>query len=167
MNFIASKTIDPSIKVLVKIDEKSYQGGKNGDDHPMSWYHEFDGGRSFYTAMGHTDETFTEPLFLNHVWAGLHYVMGGDNPTPLDYSKARPEENRFSKVILKEKLNEPMELSVLNDGRILFIERHGAVRIYNTKTKVLKTIATIPVSSKYKDKEGAVSEAEDGLLGFK
>jgi cytochrome c len=164
--FYSFKTIDPSIKVLVKIDEKSYQGGKNGDDHPMSWYHEFDGGRSFYTAMGHTDETFTEPLFLNHVWAGLHYVMGGDNPTPLDYSKARPEENRFSKVILKEKLNEPMELSVLNDGRILFIERHGAVRIYNTKTKVLKTIATIPVSSKYKDKEGAVSEAEDGLLGL-
>jgi cytochrome c len=164
--FYSFKTIDPSIKVLVKIDEKSYQGGKNGDDHPMSWYHDFDGGRSFYTAMGHTDETFSEPLFLNHVWAGLHYVMGGDNPVALDYSKARPEENRFSKVILKEKLNEPMELSVLNDGRILFIERHGAVRIYNTKTKLLKTIATIPVSSKYKDKEGAVSEAEDGLLGL-
>lgn len=164
--FYSFKTIDPSINVLVKIDEKSYQGGKNGDNHPMSWYHDFDGGRSFYTAMGHTDETFSEPLFLNHVWAGLHYVMGGDNPAPLDYSKARPEENRFSKVILKEKLNEPMELSVLNDGRILFIERHGAVRIYNTKTKLLKTIATIPVSTKYKDKEGAISEAEDGLLGL-
>ena len=72
---------------------------------------------------------FLEPLFLNHVWAGLHYVMGGDTPTALDYSKAKPEENRFSKVILEEKLNEPMELSVLNDGRILFIERHGAVKI--------------------------------------
>jgi len=164
--FYSFKSIDPTINVLVKIDEKSYQGGKNGDNHPMSWYHDFDGGRAFYTAMGHTDETFSEPLFLNHVWAGLHYAMGGDNPVAVDYAKARPEENRFTKVILKEKLNEPMELSVLNDGRILFIERHGAVRIYNNKSKVLKTIATIPVSTQYKDKEGKTSEAEDGLLGL-
>ncbi|MEO7988540.1 MAG: ThuA domain-containing protein, partial [Chryseolinea sp.] len=164
--FYSFKQIDPTINVLVKIDEKSYQGGKNGDDHPMSWYHEFDGGRAFYTAMGHTDETFSEPLFLNHVWAGLNYAMGGATPAPLDYSKARPEENRFSKVILKEKLNEPIELSVLGDGRILFIERHGAVRLYNIATKKLTTIATIPVSTKYKDKEGKISEAEDGLLGL-
>lgn len=164
--FYSFKSIDPTINVLVKIDEKSYVGGKNGDNHPMSWYHDFDGGRAFYTAMGHTEETFSEPLFLNHVWAGLHYAMGGDTPVAIDYSKARPEENRFTKVILKEKLNEPMELSVLNDGRVLFIERHGAVRLYNTKTKVLKTIATIPVSTQYKDKDGKTSEAEDGLLGL-
>ncbi len=164
--FYSFKQINPDIHVLIKIDEKSYQGGKNGDDHPMSWYHDFDGGRSFYTNMGHTDETFSEPLFLNHVWEGLHYVMGGDDPAPLDYTKAKPEENRFTKVVLEEKLNEPMELSVLNDGRVLFIERHGAVKLYNIKTKQLKTIATIPVSTKYKDKEGKVSEAEDGLLGL-
>lgn len=164
--FYSFKQIDPTIKVLVKIDEKSYRGGKNGDDHPMSWYHDFDGGRAFYTAMGHTDESFTEPLFLNHVWAGLQYAMSADKPVVLDYTKAKPEENRFSKVILLEKLNEPMELSVLNDGRILFIERHGAVKIYNTRTKSLKTIATIPVSTQYKDREGKTSEAEDGLLGL-
>jgi cytochrome c len=82
--FYSFKSIDPTINVLVTIDEKSYQGGKNGDNHPMSWYHDFDGGRSFYTAMGHTDETFSEPLFLNHVWAGLYYAMGGDSPKPLD-----------------------------------------------------------------------------------
>ena len=164
--FYSFKQINPSIKVLVKVDEKSYQGGKNGNDHPMSWYHNFDGGRSFYTNMGHTDETFAEPLFLNHVWQGLRYAMGGDAPSALDYSKAKPEENRFSKVVLQDKLNEPMELTVLNDGRILFIERHGAVKLYNTKTKQMKTIATIAVSTKYKDKEGKTSEAEDGLLGL-
>ena len=163
--FYSFKQIDPTIKVVVKIDEKSYRGGKNGDNHPMSWYHEFDGGKAFYTAMGHTKETFSEDLFLNHVWAGLQYVIG-ETPRTLDYQKAKPEENRFTKVVLEEKLNEPMELSVLNDGRILFIERHGAVRLYNTKTKKLKTIATIPVSTKYKDADGKVSEAEDGLLGL-
>lgn len=164
--FYSFKNISPNINVLVKIDEKTYQGGKNGDNHPISWYQDFDGGRSFYTAMGHTDQTFSEPLFLDHIWAGLNYVMGGDSPKNLDYSKARPEENRFAKVVLEEKLNEPTELSVLNDGRILFVERHGAVRLYNTKTKQLKTIATIPVSTKYKDKEGKISEGEDGLMGL-
>ncbi len=78
----------------------------------------------------------------------------------------QPEENRFTKVVLAEKLNEPMELTVLPDGRILFIERHGAIKMYNNKTKLLKTIATIEVSTKYKDKEGKSSEAEDGLLGL-
>ncbi|RFS18617.1 ThuA domain-containing protein [Emticicia sp. C21] len=164
--FYSFKDISPKINVLITIDEKTYQGGKNPDYHPMSWYQEFDGGRSFYTAMGHTDETFVEPLFLNHLYAGINYAMGGPNPKPLNYANARPEENRFTKVVLEEKLDEPMELSVLNDGRILFIERKGAVRIYNTKTKQLKTIANIPVSTKYKNKEGKESTAEDGLLGM-
>jgi cytochrome c len=164
--FYSFKNINPAINVLIKIDEKTYEGGKNGDDHPMSWYHEFSGGRSFYTAMGHTDSSFSESLFLNHVWAGINYAMGGDKPAKLDYTKARPEENRFSKIILEEKLDEPMELTVLNDERILFIERKGALRMYNTKTKKLKTIATIPVSTKYLDSDGKTTEGEDGLLGL-
>lgn len=164
--FYSFKDISPKINVLLTIDEKSYVGGKNPDYHPMSWYQEYDGGRAFYTAMGHTDETFSEPLFLNHLWAGIQYTVGGDSPKKLDFSKARPEENRFTKVVLKEKLDEPMELSVLNDGRILFIQRKGEVKLFNTKTNEVKTIATIPVSVKYVSKEGKESMGEDGLLGL-
>ncbi|WP_338876837.1 ThuA domain-containing protein [Spirosoma sp. SC4-14] len=164
--FYSFRNISPKLNVVLKIDEKTYQGGKNGDNHPMSWHQEFDGGRSFYTAMGHTDETFSEPLFLNHLWSGILYTTGGDNPKPLNFAKARPEENRFSKVVLAEKLDEPMELSVLGDGRILFIQRKGEVRLYNTKTKELKTITKIPVSIKYVNKEGKESMGEDGLLGL-
>ncbi|WP_159466743.1 ThuA domain-containing protein [Dyadobacter sp. 3J3] len=164
--FYSFKDISPKINVVLNIDEKSYQGGKNPDFHPISWYQDFDGGRSFYTAMGHTDETFSEPLFINHLWAGIKYAAGGDAPKLLDYTKSKPEENRFTKVILEEKLDEPMELSVLNDGRILFIQRKGDLRIYNTKTKELKTIAKIPVSLKYKNKQGKETTAEDGLLGL-
>lgn len=164
--FYSFKDISPKINVVIKIDEKSYIGGKNGDNHPISWYQEFNGGRSFYTAMGHTDETFAEPLFLNHLYAGIKYTAGGDTPKPLDFTKSKPEENRFTKVVLEEKLDEPMELSVLNDGRILFIQRKGEVRLYNTKTKQLKTIAKIPVSTKYVNKQGQESMGEDGLLGL-
>lgn len=164
--FYSFKNISSKINVILKIDEKSYIGGKNPDFHPMSWYQEYDGGRSFYTAMGHTNETFEEPLFLDHLWAGIKYASGGEAPKVLDFSKSKPEENRFSKVVLKEKLDEPMELCILDNDRILLIERKGAVKLYSNKTKTLKTIAKIPVSTKYVNKEGKESEAEDGLLGL-
>ena len=168
--FYNFKQISPDIHVLVTIDESSYTGGTNGDYHPMSWYQQYDGGRAFYTSMGHTDESFSEPLVLQHIWEGLHYVMGGDNPTPLDYEKAHtpkmPEENRFSKIILDAKLEEPMELTVFHDGRVLFIERRGKVMLYSPETKETRQIAEIAVSTKYKDDQGKVSEAEDGLLGL-
>lgn len=75
------------------------------------------------------------------------------------------EEVRFTKIVLAEKLDEPIELAVLDKGRILFIERHGKVKLYDPVLKKIKTIATIPVSSKYTDSAGKQSEAEDGLLG--
>jgi cytochrome c len=60
----------------LKIDEKSYTGGENGDNHPMAWYHEYEGGRAFYTELGHTDESFADPLYLGHLLAGIQYAMG-------------------------------------------------------------------------------------------
>ncbi|MEK6782892.1 MAG: ThuA domain-containing protein [Bacteroidota bacterium] len=167
--FYSFKKINPDIKVLIKIDEKSYHGGTNGDDHPMAWYHEFDGGRSFYTNMGHTKETFSEPLFIKHLWGGMKYVLGGDKPSPLDYKLAKtkrvPDENRFTKVVLDEKLDEPVELAVLPGKRILFIERKGNVKIYDPTENKTNVIAKIPVSTKYIFKDGNQAEAEDGLLG--
>src|SRR5687768_2081281 len=117
----------------------------------MAWYQEFKGGRTLYTTGGHTDATFSEPHFLKHWIASLHYVMGGDAPKPLDYSKAKvkrmPEENRFSKVVLEEKLDEPMELTVLPDNRILFVERRGNLKMYSPATGKTKVISKIPVNT--------------------
>ena len=157
--FYNFKSIASDLHVLVDIDETSYQGGTNGARHPMSWYHTYDGGRAFYTNMGHTDATFTEPPFLQHLMGGLRWAMGTGT---LDFSRAHPEENRFTKVVLAEKLNEPVELAVLPDERVLFVERHGAVNLYVPASKRYTKIATIPVSTKYADS----SEAEDGLLGL-
>jgi type 1 glutamine amidotransferase len=70
------KSIMPHIKVLATLDETTYQGGKNGDNHPIIWYHEVGGGRAFYTGLGHTKESFVEPLFLQHLRGGIRYAMG-------------------------------------------------------------------------------------------
>ncbi|TWR31073.1 ThuA domain-containing protein [Mucilaginibacter pallidiroseus] len=70
------KWIANDLHVLIKIDEKSYKGGENGDNHPMAWYHNYDGGRAFYTEMGHTDESYSDPVYLKHLLGGIQYAMG-------------------------------------------------------------------------------------------
>ena len=69
------KSIQPHIKVLIALDESSYIGGTNGSFHPISWCHEFNGGRAFYTGLGHTDASYTDPIFLQHLWGGITYAM--------------------------------------------------------------------------------------------
>ena len=80
------KEINPDNNDLIQIDESTYEGGTNGEDHPMSWYKEYDGGRAFYTGLGHTKETYTEPLYLDHLWGGIQYALG--EGAPVDYAKA-------------------------------------------------------------------------------
>ncbi|SMO37507.1 ThuA domain-containing protein [Fodinibius sediminis] len=70
------KDISNDINVLMKLDEDSYEGGENGTFHPIAWYHDFEGGRVFYTGLGHTKEAYSEPLFLDHLSGALKYVLG-------------------------------------------------------------------------------------------
>lgn len=83
------KSMNSKVKVLALLDEKTYEGGNQGDNHPIAWYHEYDGGRAFYTGGGHTNESFSEPLFMKHVLGGIKYAMG--NSKKLDYSKAKSQ----------------------------------------------------------------------------
>ena len=70
------RDIRPDLTVLALLDESTYSGGTNGATHPIAWYHEFDGGRAFYTAGGHTNESFSEPLFRQHLLGGIQYSIG-------------------------------------------------------------------------------------------
>lgn len=70
------KWIGSNLNILITIDESSYNGGGNGEHHPMAWYHEYDGGRSFYTALGHDNKSWEDPMYQQHVLGGLKYVMG-------------------------------------------------------------------------------------------
>ncbi|WP_242118162.1 ThuA domain-containing protein [Aestuariivivens sediminicola] len=151
------KNINPDTNVLIEIDENSYEGGLHGDHHPISWYHSFDGGRAFYTELGHRKETYSDPIFLKHVLGGIQYAIGKNR---LDYTKATsdrvPPENRFVKTVLDLNLNEPMELDELPGEGILFVERRGAIKLYDFKSLQTKTIAQIDL----------FYGNEDGLLGL-
>jgi cytochrome c len=66
----------PHVNVLIRIDETTYSGGKMGASHPIAWYHQYDGGRAWYTALGHTAESYQEPLFLSHLLGGIRWAAG-------------------------------------------------------------------------------------------
>lgn len=63
------------VEVALVIDESSYDGGEMGDDHPIAWGRDFDGGRTFYTALGHTVESYSEEAFARHVAGAIEYVL--------------------------------------------------------------------------------------------
>ncbi|RDV16972.1 PKD domain-containing protein [Pontibacter diazotrophicus] len=144
------KSFYPGLKVLANLDENTYEGGTNGANHPIAWYHEFDGGRAFYTGGGHMDESYSDSLFVNHLLGGLQYAIGDGKL--LDYSKSYakvvPEQNRFMKTVLVNDLNVPMELAVSDDGRIFYSELSGSLFMYNTKTGQNKLLHQFPVVRK-------------------
>ncbi len=162
--FYNYKNINPDLNVLVTIDETSYEGGTNGENHPMVWYHDYDGGRAFYTAFGHTDETYSEAHFMEQLSGGLAYVIGAG--APLNYALARyqplPTDNRFTKVELDFNLDEPTELAVLPDGRILFLERKGDVKLYKPDLDSTLVIEKFDVYYGI----GTKPRHEDGMLGL-
>ena len=65
------------VRVLARLDESTYKGGTMGD-HPVAWCHEYDGGRAWYTAGGHTRESYSEPKFLEHLLGGIRYAAGAN-----------------------------------------------------------------------------------------
>jgi len=157
------KNIEPDIHVLARLDEDTYEGGENGRNHPIAWYHTVDGGRAFYTGGGHTTESYNEPLFLQHLAGGIQYAMGPDS-VKLDYSKAyatkAPEENRFTKVILTNDLNEPMEIAVTPSNYVYVVERSGNFYAYNPKANTTKLVYKFEVMPDSKQAFG------NGLLGM-
>ncbi|MDT0684975.1 ThuA domain-containing protein [Autumnicola psychrophila] len=159
------RSLPENVNVILSIDEDSYEGGEMGEDHPMAWYHEYDGGRGFYMALGHTPESYQDPNVLSLLKAGIDYAIGENNL--LDYERATalkvPEENRFSKEILAEGLDEPTELTILPNLDILIAERKGNIKYYSSKDSTLSIVAEMDVY--YKPLEAKVN-VEFGVLGM-
>ena len=66
---------NPEAHLLITLDPASI-GEEDVNPNPISWAHEFEGGRVFYTAMGHTDESYADPYVLDHIAGGLRWAIG-------------------------------------------------------------------------------------------
>lgn len=160
------KKVNPNTKKLLMLDEASYQGGADMGEHPIAWYHDFDGGRAYYTGGGHTKESYEEADFLKHLLSGIQYAIGENEE--LDYSKAKskraPEENRFTKTTLSiGQFTEPTEMTILPNLDILVAQRRGEILHYNNATGELKEIVKLDV---YWKTEVKGVNAEEGLMGL-
>ena len=153
----------PDLHTLLTVDNRTYKGGScpEGADstaRPLAWCHEYDGGRAFYTALGHLSEAYSDTVFQKHLLGGIRYAIG--KQAPLNYARCRtervPDQSRFEKTVIADNLSEPMEIAELPDGKIILIERHGQVKLYNPGTGLLRTVFKLPV----------YSEMGDGLIGL-
>ena len=76
------RSFQDGLNILMKLDTESYEGSEHPGNHPIAWYREYDGGRTFYTGMGHTSDSFSEPLFLKHLTGGIFYAIDKELSTP-------------------------------------------------------------------------------------
>lgn len=79
------------VRVLASLDDSTVTGVNMGGDHPIAWYQEFEGGRSWYTGGGHTKESFREPLFRQHIEGGILWVAGETDVPPAHGAESKPE----------------------------------------------------------------------------
>ncbi|WP_199430141.1 ThuA domain-containing protein [Qaidamihabitans albus] len=148
------------VHVLAALDESSYDaGGGAMGDHPIAWCHENSGGRAWYTGGGHTEESYGEAEFRQHLLGGIQYVTGvadGDCSPP-DPGTGNPSDEDFDQLTLAKgepATGEPMALAVLPDRKVLHTSRDGRVFL-TTPEATTKLAGTIPV----------YNHDEDGLQG--
>jgi len=139
------------VHVLISLDEDSYSGGTMGEDHPWAWCREVGGGRSFYTNGGHTSDSFSEPSFVAHLLGGIEWAAGvqtGDCGASIGAN--------LEKTTLDGETENPMDLVILPNRDVLFLERAGQVRLISAQTGVTTTALSLDVAL----------DNEDGLLGI-
>lgn len=161
------KQLDSTVHVLINIDENSYKGGHKMGNHPMAWYHDYDGGRAFYTELGHTNESYVEENYIKHLLGGIQYAIGENKK--LNYNKATaqyaPDEDRFTKTSLVQgTFYEPTEMTILPNYDVMIAQRRGEILLYKADTKQVKQVGFLNAYWKTLHTPGV--NAEEGVLGL-
>jgi type 1 glutamine amidotransferase len=66
------------LTTLVDPQKDQYPGNLFGNEFPLAWKHEFEGGRAWYTALGHQKEHYSDPRLMRHILGGILWAMGED-----------------------------------------------------------------------------------------
>ncbi|MET8310834.1 ThuA domain-containing protein [Micromonospora sp. NPDC005173] len=130
-------------------------GLDEGTDHAYSWCQNYDGGRSWFTAGGHSSSSFQEPAFLAHLLGGIKWAAGA---APGDCGATRT--TNFERIpLVNQDLSDPFELAVAPDRRVFYIERTGALKVVNQDTLAVTTLLDFAYTP-------AQTSQSDGLLGM-
>ncbi|MGV9349006.1 ThuA domain-containing protein [Streptomyces spiralis] len=130
-------------------------GGTMGADHPVTWCKDFEGGRSFYTALGNTAAGFREGDLRSHLGGAIKWAAGQADPVYSDCGATVLSNYQQTAVAAPPNLGEPIGFDVLPDGRAIQTDRRGSVRLHDPKSNTTTVLAQIPV----------YQNSEDGMYG--
>ncbi|WP_411072515.1 ThuA domain-containing protein [Streptomyces sp. cmx-4-25] len=126
-------TTNPSgtVHTVARVRESSYQpgAGANGADHPISWCRDYDGGRSFYTAMGGTADSYQETDFRTHLRGALNWttrLVRADCQAAINSNYTAERLTKPNQPGQNDQIGEPHGLVTAKDGRVFYIGRGGA-----------------------------------------
>ncbi|MFD4789566.1 ThuA domain-containing protein [Streptomyces sp. NPDC058459] len=179
------------VHTVAKVRESSYRPGTgaNGVDHPVSWCRDYSGGRSFYTAMGGTVESFAETDFRDHLRGALLWttrLSRADCKATIDANYSAVRVTQPNQPGQQDQIGEPHGMVVAPDGRVLYIGRGGGVNgapvvtdwnnpdigkgvgqihIYDPATRKVTLAGALTV---FGNKGGGdeLTKVEEGLLGI-
>ncbi|MGW5202083.1 ThuA domain-containing protein [Streptomyces spiralis] len=143
-------TKQPSGETLTGIS-----GGTMGADHPVTWCKDFEGGRSFYTALGNTAAGFREGDMRSHLGGAIKWAAGQADPVYSDCGATVLSNYQQTAVAAPPNLGEPIGFDVLPDGRAIQTDRRGSVRLHDPESNKTTVLAQIPV----------YQNSEDGMYG--
>lgn len=180
-----------TVHTVARVRESSYQPAAkpNGWDHPVSWCRDYDGGRSFYTAMGGTVDSYAETDFRDHLRGAIAWtarISRADCKATIDANYTAERVTKPNQPGQNDQIGEPHGLVAAPDGRILYIGRGGAdasvpvvtdwndpdigkgdgeIHVYDPRTKQVTKAGALTV---FGNKGGGdeLVKNEEGLLGI-
>ncbi|MYS06993.1 ThuA domain-containing protein [Streptomyces sp. SID6041] len=180
-----------TVHTVARVRESSFQPAArpNGWDHPVSWCRDYDGGRSFYTAMGGTVDSYAEADFRDHLRGAIAWtarISRADCKATIDGNYTAERVTRPNQPGQNDQIGEPHGLVAAPDGRVLYIGRGGAdasvpvvtdwndpdigrgngeIHVYDPKTKQVTRAGALTV---FGNKGGGdeLVKNEEGLLGI-
>lgn len=180
-----------SVHTVASVRESTYKpgAGANGADHPISWCRDYDGGRSFYTGMGGTADSFEEADFRDHLRGALEWttrISRADCKATIDANYTAERVTQPNQPGQQDQIAEPHGLTITPDGRVLYIGRgggtnsdpvvtdwadpnvgkgQGTIYIYDPKTKKTALAGSLTI---FGNRGGGdeLNKTEEGLLGI-
>jgi hypothetical protein len=178
-----------SVHTLAQVEERHYNAGTsaNGPFHPVSWCRDYDGGRSFYTGMGHTAGSYDEDAFRKHLTGALKWASGivrGDCQAGIAANYRTERLTAANQTGQLDQVGEPHGLTIAADGTVFYVGKAacpsgpvvswddpkvglgcGTIHSWNPRTRQVKLLTTLPVMGNRGSGTELVKN-EEGLLGI-
>ncbi len=178
-----------TVHTVAQVEERHYDPGPgaNGAFHPVSWCRDYEGGRSFYTGMGHTAASYGEAAFRRHLSGALGWAAGlvrGDCQATIAANYKTERITAANQSGQLDQIGEPHGLTVAPGGTIFYVGKGacpsgpivdwsnpdvglgcGTIHAYDPRSKQVKLLTTLEVMGN----RGSGSELvknEEGLLGI-